>query len=77
MILIDTEMPENCAECPCLRHDSLEDVHAYQCNVTLETRIDLDIRPKWCPLVEAVPEERRVRDGHVSYKTETVYRRAI
>lgn len=46
------EMPENCAECPCLRHDSLDGQHAYQCNITLGLRMNIDRKPKWCPLVE-------------------------
>ena len=52
MVLIDMEMPETCAECPCLRHDSLNGAHAYQCNVTGDIRKNLDIKPKWCPLKE-------------------------
>lgn len=51
MIIIPTiEMPESCAECPCLRHDSLDGARAYQCNVTLSIWENIDKKPKWCPL---------------------------
>jgi len=49
-------LPENCFECPCMRHDSLEGVHAYQCNATLRSFDDDDkknmgrCRPYWCEL---------------------------
>ena len=46
------EMPKNCAECPCLRRDCKDIVHGYMCNITLGIRKNLDMRPKWCPLVE-------------------------
>ena len=51
MIQIDIQMPSCCAECPCLRHDSIDGIHAYQCNITLTTRTHIDKKPKWCPLV--------------------------
>ena len=57
-ILIKGEkMPECCDECPCFRCDSLDGVHAYQCNVTLESyNRGVPGRPSKCPLVE-VPEK--------------------
>lgn len=51
-VLIKIPMPENCAECPCLRHDSIDGVNAYQCNITFEIRKNIDRKPKWCPLVD-------------------------
>lgn len=33
-------LPDNCAECPCLRHDSIDGINAYQCNLTLKTYDD-------------------------------------
>ena len=46
-------MPENCEECPCYRHDSMDGAHAYQCNVTLKvSNWGLTERPSDCPLVE-------------------------
>lgn len=73
MILVDWPMPENCAECPCLRHDSLEGVHAYQCNVTLKIKEDLDIKPEHCPLKEVHPETVTERVNHTVWKEKTVY----
>lgn len=62
MVLMNIEMPETCAECPCMRHDAIlswdsnENVHAYQCNLTLN-RIEnpdyaLSRKEAGCPLVE-------------------------
>jgi hypothetical protein len=51
-ILIKIPMPKNCAECPCLRHDSIDGVNAYQCNITFGIRKNIDRKPKWCPLVD-------------------------
>ena len=51
-VLIKIPMPENCAECPCLRHDSIDGVNAYQCNITFGIRKNIDRKPKWCPLVD-------------------------
>ena len=56
VVIKGMQMPETCAECPCLRHDSLDGEHAYQCNVTLEIRKNIDKKPEWCPLV-ALPEK--------------------
>ena len=56
MVKIDIDMPETCAECPCLRHDSIDGINAYQCNVTLGIRKNIDRKPKWCPLKEAKEE---------------------
>ena len=52
VVIRGMEMPENCSECPCLRHDSMDGKHAYQCNVTLGIRTHIDRKPKWCPLFE-------------------------
>ena len=60
-LLIKGEMmPDSCGECPCLRHDSLEGIHGYQCNLTLRVFLEnsnclYDSRPSDCPL-EKVPE---------------------
>lgn len=51
-VLIKIPMPENCAECPCLRHDTFDGVNAYQCNITFGIRKNIDRKPKWCPLVD-------------------------
>lgn len=50
------QMPETCAECPCMRHDSIDCLHAYRCNLTLE-RIEnpdyiLSRKEARCPLIE-------------------------
>lgn len=46
-------MPENCEECPCYRADSMNGVHAYQCNITFKvSNWGLTERPSDCPLVE-------------------------
>ena len=37
MIQIDLEMPKNCAECPCFRHDNINGLHMWQCNLSLKT----------------------------------------
>jgi hypothetical protein len=52
MIQIDIDMPTCCAECPCLRHDSINGIHKYQCNITLDIRRNLDRKPNNCPLVD-------------------------
>lgn len=46
------KMPTCCAECPCLRHDSIDGRHMYQCNVTLGIKKDISKKPRWCPLVD-------------------------
>lgn len=53
-IIINMDMPETCAECPCMRHDSIEGIHGYQCNITLK-KIDypdyvLSRKEAGCPL---------------------------
>jgi len=52
VIVKGMRMPEKCAECPCLRHDSIDGVNAYQCNITFGIRKNIDEKPKWCPLVD-------------------------
>ena len=54
IVIKNTEMPECCAECPCMRHDSYEGIHGYQCNITLETLSDdlWDRRADSCPMKE-------------------------
>lgn len=61
LLIMNEKMPERCEECPCFRHDSLDGVNAYQCNVTLRSfskeetdRLD-DHRPTDCPLMQ-VPQ---------------------
>lgn len=53
LLIKDLQMPECCEECPCFRHDSLEGIHAYQCNLTLKSYAWLELkRPDDCPLEE-------------------------
>lgn len=61
ILIKGAEMPENCHECPCLRHDSWDGLHRYQCNNKLIAFGECDSwsyerRPNWCPLVE-LPEK--------------------
>ena len=60
------EMPENCFECPCCRHDSVDGIKAKQCNLTLDV-FDANYFERWnsraqnCPLVEVkTPHERLI-----------------
>lgn len=54
------EMPENCYECPCLRHDSIDGMRAYQCNITMILHDGIgDGRPDWCPLVEIQEDDMK------------------
>lgn len=41
VIIKDLDMPSNCWECPCMRHDSYDGVNKYQCNVTLADSTDV------------------------------------
>ena len=51
------EMPENCFECPCCRHDSIDGIKAEQCNLTLDV-FGVNNTERWigrgqnCPLTE-------------------------
>lgn len=51
------EMPENCFECPCCRHDSIDGIKAEQCNLTLDV-FGVNNTERWigrgqnCPLIE-------------------------
>lgn len=51
------EMPENCFECPCCRHDSVDGIKMEQCNLTLDS-FDANYFERWnsraqnCPLFE-------------------------
>lgn len=65
------DMPETCAECPCMRHDSMGNgfrtLHAYQCNLTLN-RIEnpdfvLSRKEANCPLVEVPTPHGRLIDA--------------
>ena len=56
------EMPENCFECPCMRHDSIDGIRAYQCNITMILHDGIqggDGRPEWCPLEERPDDDMR------------------
>lgn len=62
ILIKGAEMPKNCHECPCLRHDSREGIHRYQCNNKLIAFGEYDSwsyerRPNWCPL-EEVKEDK-------------------
>lgn len=59
VIIIGLDMPSNCWECPCMRHDSYDGVNKYQCNVTLDIvgEHNPERRPDWCPLEETEYEE--------------------
>ena len=59
MIQIDIDMPKDCAECPCLRHDSIDGLHAYQCNITMGIRKNIDKRPRWCPIIECSTVDKK------------------
>lgn len=63
MIQIDIDMPTCCAECPCLRHDSINSIHKYQCNITLDIRRNLDRKPNNCPLVDMDDDLIRRQDA--------------
>ena len=55
------EMPENCYECPCARHDSFDGIQGYQCNVTLSYIANEISRLLICPLIE-IKEDENVSD---------------
>lgn len=61
-------LPDNCYECPCLRHDSIDGINAYQCNLTLNTYDD-NTQKMWtardedCPLVEVHTPHGRLIDA--------------
>ena len=62
------KMPENCFECPCCRHDSIDRIKAEQCNLTLdvfgvnntERRSGRGLN---CPLVEVKEPHGRLIDA--------------
>lgn len=70
MVLIDMEMPKNCAECPCFRHDNLDGIDGYQCNLTLDTW-DVNANERWasrgsnCPLVYLSDGLYQVEKGEI------------
>ena len=57
VIVKGMEMPKNCFECPCCRHDSVDGIKAEQCNLTLDV-FDANYFERWnsraqnCPLIE-------------------------
>ena len=61
------EMPENCFECPCCRHDSIDGIKAEQCNLTLDV-FGVNNTERWigrgqnCPLVEIKEPHGRLGD---------------
>ena len=64
VIVKGMEMPKNCVECPCCRHDNWNGETAHQCNVSFITFGAEDenwiynTRPNWCPLTELPPHGR-------------------
>ena len=64
------EMPENCFECPCCRHDSIDGIKAEQCNLTLDV-FGVNNTERWigrgqnCPLVEVEHHNDLVDRGWV------------
>lgn len=54
LIIAEEHMPNNCAECPCCRHDSYDGIQIMQCNLTLIIVEDYgyESRAKDCPLKE-------------------------
>ena len=62
------EMPENCFECPCCRHDSIDGIKAEQCNLTLDV-FGVNNTERWigrgqnCPLVEIKEPHGRLIDA--------------
>ena len=64
------QMPESCAECPCLRTDQIGTPEASECMAYLITfgRNDTWIykaRPNWCPLIELSDGLYQVQDGKI------------
>lgn len=61
------EMPENCFECPCCRHDSVDGIKMEQCNLTLDL-FDANYFERWnsraqnCPLTEVKTPHGRLID---------------
>ena len=71
MIIIKGEqMPENCFECVCMRHDVCDGENDYQCNITLETfGYDFDeTRPDNCPL-QYIPDDTALIDAKALVKS--------
>ena len=58
MLQINIDMPLCCAECPCLRHDSIDGIHKYQCNITLDIRRNINAKPRNCPLIDATDDRK-------------------
>lgn len=55
LIIENEPMPNNCAECPCCRHDSMEGIQMMQCNVTFTLVPDSGYEQRMdnCPLKES------------------------
>lgn len=77
------EMPENCFECPCCRHDSVDGIKAEQCNLTLDV-FDANYFERWnsraqnCPLIELPPHGRLIdADAIQDYNVETFGQRLL
>ena len=73
ILIKGVEMPENCHECPCLRHDSLDGLHRYQCNNRLIVFGEFDTwifekRPNWCPL-RHIPDDTAFIDAKALVKS--------
>lgn len=68
VIVKGMEMPENCYECPCCRHDSRNGHQKEQCNLTLDVFDKnyferLEGRAQNCPLVALPDKHGRLVDA--------------
>lgn len=67
LVIPNETMPKSCWECPLLRHDSLDGVHMWQCNLTNKT---FDVfrpeRLKDCPLQELWIDPEDIAYGRYS-----------
>ena len=68
LMIPNEEMPSSCWECPCLRHDSLDGVHMWQCNLTGKTFNDIAmVKLKGCPLQEVWLDPEDIAYGKYSH----------
>lgn len=67
VIVIDTDMPDNCFRCPCL-----DDHWGASCRITGQPA-DGKARPDTCPALEVEKRVIRKRVNSVNYADETLY----